>query len=204
MPRWTWPHAASPRCPLTSPRPSWGRVWPAAPVVGWPARRRPGTQWANSAFVMRPPMRRCSVTGGALAGPGAWPTSPPSPATRSRWSSCWAIPRTGPKSPTGSVHQAGNGPVLGVDQDTVRFLGSPRRSGRARSTRLAVGWVRRLARGEVVLLPPSRLPGAEVSWLTGPHMPLPDGERLLEALTRLPPPEELIVWAKQRDHAAAE
>jgi Bifunctional DNA primase/polymerase, N-terminal len=104
-----------------------------------------------------------------------------------------------------SAHQAGNGPVLGVDQGTVRFLGSPRRSGRARSTRLAVGWVRRLGRGEVVLLPPSRLPGdSEVSWLTGPHMPLPDGKRLLEALTRLPPPEELILWAKQRDHAATE
>jgi hypothetical protein len=104
-----------------------------------------------------------------------------------------------------SAHQAGNGPVLGVDPDTVRFLGSPRRSGRARSTRLAVGWVRRLGRGEVVLLPPSRLPGdSEVTWLTGPHMPLPDGKRLLEALTRLPPPEELILWAKQLDHAATE
>jgi len=103
-----------------------------------------------------------------------------------------------------AAHRAGNGPVLGVDQDTVRFLGSPRRSGRTRSTRLAVGWVRRLARGELVLMPPSRLPGdGEVTWLTGPHMPLPDGKQILEALTQLPPPEELILWAKQHDHAAA-
>jgi len=104
-----------------------------------------------------------------------------------------------------SAHQAGNGPVLGVDHDTVRFLCSPTRSGRARSTRLAVGWVRRLGRGEVVLMPPSRLSGdRELSWLTGPHMPLPDGKQLLAALTRLPPPERLILWAKQRDHAAPE
>lgn len=103
-----------------------------------------------------------------------------------------------------NAHQVGNGPVLGVEPHTVRFLGSPRLSGRARSTRLAAGWVRRLARGEIVLMPPSRLPGdSEVTWLTGPHMPLPDGKRLLEALTRLPPPEELILWAKQRDHSAA-
>lgn len=104
-----------------------------------------------------------------------------------------------------SAHQAGNGPVLGVDYDTVRFLGMPRRSGRARSTPLAVGRVRRLARGEVVLLPPSRLPGVrEVTWLTGPHMPLPDGRRLLEALIRLPPPTELVEWAERREQATAE
>jgi hypothetical protein len=104
-----------------------------------------------------------------------------------------------------SAHQAGNGPVLGVDHDTVTFLGAPRRSGRARSTPLAVGRVRRLARGEVVLLPPSRLPGLrEVTWLTGPHMPLPDGRRLLEPLIRLPPPPELVKWAQRRTQATAE
>lgn len=102
-----------------------------------------------------------------------------------------------------SAHQVGNGPVVDVDQHTVQFLGSPMRSGRARSTRLAVGSIRRLPRGEVTLMPPSRLPGgSEVTWLTGPHMPLPDGSGLLEALIRLPAPEELIVWAEQRDHAA--
>jgi Bifunctional DNA primase/polymerase, N-terminal len=103
------------------------------------------------------------------------------------------------------AHQAGNGPVLGVNRDTVRFLGAPKRSGRARSTSLAAGRVRRLAHGAVVLLPPSRLPGlCEVTWLTGPHMPLPDSGRLLEALTRLPPPAELVKWAEQREQATAE
>ena len=101
------------------------------------------------------------------------------------------------------AHEVGDGPVVGVGQQTVQFLASPARSGRARSTRLPVGTVRRLARGEVTLLPPSRLPGGgEVIWLTGPHMPLPDGGRLLETLTRLPAPEELTLWAKQRDPAA--
>jgi hypothetical protein len=53
-------------------------------------------------------------------------------------------------------------------------------------------------------MPPSRLPGGgEVTWLTGPHMPLPDSNRLLEALTQLPAPEELILWAKQRDLAVS-
>jgi hypothetical protein len=100
------------------------------------------------------------------------------------------------------AHEVGDGPVLGVDSNTVQFLGSPRRLGRARSTRLAVGSVRRLAHGEVALLPPSRLPGnREVTWLTGPHMPLPDANQLLEVLTRLPAPEELILWAKQHHHA---
>jgi Bifunctional DNA primase/polymerase, N-terminal len=101
------------------------------------------------------------------------------------------------------ARKVGDGPVLGVDSSTVQFLGNPRRLGRGRSTRMAAGSVRRLAHGEVVLLPPSRLPGnREVTWLTGPHMPLPDANRLLEALTRLPAPEELVLWAKQHHHAA--
>jgi hypothetical protein len=102
------------------------------------------------------------------------------------------------------AHQVGNGPVVGIGQHTVQFLGSPTRSGRPRSLPLPVGTVRRLPRGEITLMPPSRLPGGgEVTWLTGPHMPLPDSNRLLEALTQLPAPEELILWAKQRDLAVS-
>jgi hypothetical protein len=58
-------------------------------LAGWSCgrvacRRRRATRWAGSVLAMRLPMRRCSGTGGAVAAPDAWPTSPPSPAWRLR------------------------------------------------------------------------------------------------------------------------
>jgi hypothetical protein len=90
------------------------------------------------------------------------------------------------------AHNAGDGPVIALDRDRTRFLGSAGRSRRPTWARLAAGSVRRLTHGQLVLLPPSRLPGGrELTWLTGPTMPLPNGRRLLQVLKRLPPPEEL-------------